>query len=66
MPGTKKNRHKRTPSNPRGAGAPITVGGKQVSIYLDQVSLETAARLGDGNASQGVREALRLAQTQHP
>lgn len=66
MPDAKKPRQKKTASNPRGAGAPITVGGKQVSIYLDQVSLETAARLGDGNVSQGVREALRLAQTQHP
>lgn len=58
---TKQTKRKRTPSNPRGAGAPVTVGGKKVSVYLDQVSLEAAARLGAGNVSQGVREALRLA-----
>lgn len=61
MPATKQTRHKRTPSNPRGAGAPVTVNGRKISVYLDQASLEVAARLGAGNVSQGVREALRLA-----
>lgn len=62
MPDTKKTRHKRTPSNPRGAGAPVTVGGKPVQVYLDAASLVTAQALGDGNVSAGVRVALKMAR----
>lgn len=33
-------------------------GGKRVNLYLDAASLERAAKLGEGNVSEGVRRAL--------
>jgi hypothetical protein len=33
-------------------------GGRRLNIYLDSASLETAARLGGGNVSEGIRLAL--------
>ncbi|WP_342051286.1 MULTISPECIES: hypothetical protein [unclassified Cupriavidus] len=33
-------------------------GGKRVNVYLDAQSLARAARLGDGNVSEGIRRAL--------
>lgn len=35
-------------------------GGKRVNVYLDAESLRTAAKLGDGNISLGIRVALSL------
>jgi len=35
--------------------------GRPVKIRLDKRSLEAAVRLGEGNISAGVREALRRA-----
>ncbi len=32
--------------------------GKRVNVYLDAKSLEIAAKLGDGNVSEGIRKAL--------
>ena len=32
--------------------------GKRVNVYLDGQSLARAARLGDGNVSEGIRRAL--------
>ena len=37
-------------------------GGRPVKVYLDSDSRETALRLGAGNASEGIRVALRLAR----
>lgn len=41
------------------AGRPVTVGGKRVQVYLDDESIETANKLGNGNASEGIRFALK-------
>jgi hypothetical protein len=35
--------------------------GKRINIYLDIKSLETAQKLGGGNASEGIRIALARA-----
>lgn len=45
---------KRKPGRP-----PRMDGGKRRSIYLDDESMELAERLGYGNASEGIRRALR-------
>lgn len=37
---------------------PEMEGGKRVNVYLDATSLARAARLGDGNVSEGIRRAL--------
>ena len=42
----------------RPAGRPPEIGGKRVNVYLDAASLEYAARLGNGNVSEGIRKAL--------
>ncbi len=36
-------------------------GGKKVNTYLDAESIAIASRLGNGNVSEGIRVALRLA-----
>jgi hypothetical protein len=54
MPDTKP-----TQTNKRLVGRPPVVDGKRVQVYLDIESLETAARLGDGNISRGIRKALK-------
>jgi len=44
------------------AGRPAEmVGGKRVNVYLDQAALDAASRLGEGNVSDGIRRALRMA-----
>lgn len=44
------------------AGRPATMeGGKRVQVYLDAGSLTTAARMGGGNVSEGIRRALKQA-----
>ena len=41
-------------------GKPATLtGGKRVNVYLDDASLDAAAKLGDGNVSEGIRVALK-------
>ena len=41
-------------------GRPATMaGGKRVNVYLDDASLDAAAKLGDGNVSEGIRVALK-------
>jgi hypothetical protein len=40
-------------------GRPATVEGKRVNVYLDDESLATASRLGEGNVSAGIRLALK-------
>jgi post-segregation antitoxin (ccd killing protein) len=42
-------------------GRPETIKGKACNVYLDADSLATAGRLGDGNVSAGIREALKRA-----
>jgi hypothetical protein len=43
----------------RRVGRPrLMEGGKRINIYLDSASLETAAKLGGGNVSEGIRVAL--------
>lgn len=56
--------HPRTKKNPRGAGAPVTVGGRPVQVYLDPVSRQIAIELGSGNISAGIREALRRVEVE--
>lgn len=44
------------------AGRPSEMtGGKKVNTYLDAESIATAQRLGNGNVSEGIRKALKLA-----
>lgn len=44
------------------AGRPAELeGGKRVNVYLDAASLDTAAKLGLGNVSEGIRIALARA-----
>lgn len=44
------------------AGRPEEMsGGKRVNVYLDAKSLSLASKIGNGNASEGIREALNLA-----
>lgn len=41
------------------AGRPAELsGGRRVQVYLDAASLDAAAKLGDGNVSEGIRKAL--------
>ena len=41
-------------------GRPATLtGGKRVNVYLDDASIDAAAKLGDGNVSEGIRVALK-------
>jgi len=43
-----------------GAGRPVEMeGGKRVNVYLDAPSLARAAALGNGNVSDGIRQALK-------
>lgn len=45
-----------------GPGRPFTMaGGRRINLYLDAGSIATAARLGGGNISAGVRAALASA-----
>jgi len=45
-------------------GRPVVIrDGRQVAIFLDPASLETARSLGDGNVSAGIRRALAHAVT---
>ena len=37
-------------------------GGKRVQVYLDAKSLEIADRIGGGNVSEGIRQALKQAE----
>lgn len=41
------------------AGRKSTVIGQRVNVYLDADSVEVARRLGGGNVSAGIREALK-------
>lgn len=44
------------------AGRPAELeSGKKVNTYLDAESIATAKRLGDGNVSKGIRNALMIA-----
>lgn len=36
-------------------------GGKAVKVYLDAESIRIATRLGNGNVSEGIRQALKQA-----
>lgn len=55
-------------AKPKGEGKPMgrpptmEGGGKLMGVVLDSISLETALKLGNGNRSLGVREALRIAR----
>ena len=53
MPDTKQ------PPEKRPVGRPADVGGKRVQVYLDAESLAIAAKLGNGNVSEGIRKALK-------
>ena len=45
------------PRNPVGAPRQMA-DGKRVNVYLDAASLSTAATLGSGNVSEGIRKSL--------
>lgn len=48
--------------NSRPAGRPAELeGGRKVNTYLDAESIAIAQRLGNGNISEGIRTALRMA-----
>ncbi len=53
MPDTKQ------PPERRPVGRPAEVGGKRVQVYLDAESVAIAAKLGNGNVSNGIRQALK-------
>lgn len=45
---------------PKPVGRPKQMqNGKRVNVYLDASSLAAAAKLGNGNVSEGIRLALR-------
>jgi hypothetical protein len=46
---------------PHPVGRPAAVAGKRVQVYLDKIRLEAAAKLGEGNVSNGIRKALKQA-----
>jgi hypothetical protein len=53
--------------NPRknapGAGRPAQLlGSRRVNIYLDAESVQAAQLIGEGNVSEGVRLALKMAK----
>lgn len=52
MPDTKP------PPDKRPVGRPAEVGGQRVQVYLDAGSLAIAAKMGNGNVSEGIRTAL--------
>lgn len=52
------------PAEKRPVGRPAGIGGKRVQVYLDAESLEIAARLSNGNVSDGIRKALKQAAEQ--
>lgn len=56
---TEKNQARKRP-----VGAPPTVNGRQITLYLDEDSIRIAANLGDGNVSKGIRKALRKITTE--
>lgn len=58
MPDTK--RAQAVPAEKRPVGRPANIGGKRVQVYLDEASLAKAARLGNGNVSEGIRKALQM------
>jgi hypothetical protein len=47
-----------TPKRPSGR-PPTLTKGKRVNLYLDAETLAAALKLGNGNASAGVRIALK-------
>lgn len=44
----------------RSPGRPATVEGKPITVWLPGAAVVIAARLGGGNVSAGIREALRF------
>jgi len=50
----------------RPVGRPANVGGKRVQVYLDADSLAIAAKLGNGNVSDGIRKALKQSTQNTP
>jgi hypothetical protein len=45
------------------AGRPVEMeGGRRVNVYLDAESLSIAAKLGNGNVSDGIRKALKQSE----
>ena len=48
--------HQRVPGRPSNMS-----GGKKVNTYLDAESIAIATSLGNGNVSEGIRKALKIA-----
>ena len=53
------NPEKRTPQK----GRPVEIGGKRIQVYLDEISIEVAKKLGNDNVSEGIRKALAHTST---
>lgn len=57
-----RNRYTDPLAEKRAVGRPVSLdAGKRVNVYLDSDSLERAAKLGNGNVSEGIRIALQRA-----
>jgi hypothetical protein len=48
----------KTPAPPT-VGRPLTVAGRRRNIYIDDDLAELAEKIGAGNMSEGIREALK-------
>lgn len=49
-------------TEPRKLGRPTTIDGKRRNVFIDDLSWQRAQKLGDGNASEGIRRALEMTQ----
>lgn len=49
-------------TEPKKLGRPVTVEGKRRNVFIDDLSWQRAQKLGDGNASEGIRRALEMTQ----
>lgn len=47
-----------TKTEPKKPGRPSVIDGKRRNVFIDDLSWQRAQKLGDGNASEGIRRAL--------
>lgn len=48
-------------TEPRPVGRPVEVSGRRVQVYLDELTIRAAKKIGGGNVSEGIRQALKIA-----
>lgn len=54
-----KSEYPRLKTSRRSPGRPKEISqGKNASVYLDDITLDMARKIGDGNLSQGIRKAV--------